>query len=152
VRGNFRPPTKRELCLYRSPSTRWDHHLYHNPGGKRLVSRIYRPDEPISRKRYFSTLEYRAQVAIANNNQGTWWAAEAYYTARVLERMFLENKVPTLLQEVVGGIYPDPELEGEGYLYVQLSQENELVDVSLEDIRVVLLEEVAVAKMLSASP
>ncbi len=79
-------------------------------------------------------------MARANNNGGQWWVAQSGYSVGLLERLFLEERAPSLLYEVVGGIIGHPTLVDEGYLYIQLSRTGWDVDTSLEDVRVSLMK------------
>lgn len=150
-RRAFLPPNKRELCLYKRPAgKRWSMDLYRPPEGKETkpASRLYKPKEKV-RAAYWKCIDNRGLVALANDNGGRWWVAESCYTAPVLERLFFEEKAPSLLYEVVGSIVPYAGLEKEGFLHIQLARDDSLVQVCLEDIRVQLLEEVSEQKVFS---
>jgi len=146
----YAPPTRKQLNLYRKPGCGFNQQLYRQPENtKRLAPRKYKPKiKP--RQGYLADYVTRTTVAFANDNGGEWYVSYAGYQVAILERLFYEEKAPSMLYEVVGGIFAHPLLEDEGIVFIQLSRLDALVEVCLEDLRVSLQGQVSLADVLAA--
>jgi hypothetical protein len=145
----YGPKSRRDLYLYQAPRLPWQWQLFRKqeitPAPK-LAPRVYKPR--VVPPDYLSTPQKRLEMALAKDNGGMWWVARTeQYGVVALERMFAEGAAPGLLYEAIGGILGSNELTEEGYLYVQILDDDpaiplDLVRVTLEDLRVYLYQQV----------
>lgn len=107
--------------------------------GDRKLERVARTRAIVSEPKGSRPLSLELSRSQANNNDGDWWSASSPLSANAIERMFRDEKVPTVLYEVVGAIKTSVM---PGHILLQLARNGWDIDVALSDLHISLQEQI----------